>query len=107
MINKDGSFTYSIVLEIDRNAQKGISVFPNPVTNHTIILSLAGEPAGTYLITLYATNGTRVTNYSISYDGSGALTTLALNQTLPTGLYYLEITGPQNTKQTAGIWILK
>jgi hypothetical protein len=107
MINKDGSFTYSLVLEIDRNAPKGISVFPNPVTNHTIILSLAGEPAGTYLITLYATNGGRVASYSIPYDGGGAVTTLVLNQHLPAGLYYLEITGPQNTKQSAGIWVLQ
>jgi Secretion system C-terminal sorting domain len=94
MINLDGVFTFSYIVEINMNAKEGITVYPNPVTGHVIMLQMYGQPKGMYSINLFSINGETVMNSTIMHDGNDAVLTLNLNRNLASGCYYLKISGP-------------
>jgi len=97
MINLDGVFTFSYIVEINMNAKEGITVYPNPVTGHVIMLKMYGQPKGLYGINLFNINGETVMNSTIIHDGNDAVLTLNLNRNLASGCYYLKIIGPENS----------
>lgn len=105
MIDIDHVFKYSSVVKITMNAKKGISVYPNPVTGHTLMLQMYGQVKGDHIINMYNTDGKKVTTNRIIHNGNDAVRSVALDKNLPTGVYYLEINDPGKNKETLKILI--
>lgn len=105
MVDIDHVFKYSAVVKIDMNARKSISVYPNPVTGHILLLQMYGQLTGDHIINMYNTNGEKVTTSRIIHDGNDAVRSIALDKNLPNGVYYLEINDPQKNKETLKILI--
>jgi hypothetical protein len=103
MIDIDGDFNYSRVIKIDRNGKKGISVYPNPVTDHRLMLTLNGQPKGDYVLSLYNLNGEQVMRMSIVHDGNDGVRNIYVNKDLPGGAYYLALTDANKNNQTIKI----
>jgi len=105
MIDIDRVFRYSAIVRITMNAKKGISVYPNPVTGHTLMLQMYGQLKGNHFINLYNTQGEKVTENRIIHDGNDAVRSIGLDKNLPTGVYYLELNDPGKNKETLKIFI--
>ena len=105
MIDIDHVFKYSSIVKISMDAKKSISVYPNPVTGHTLMLQMYGQPKGSHFISLYNTNGEKVTTSRIIHDGNDAVRSVALDKNLPTGVYYLEINDAAKNRETLKILI--
>jgi len=73
MVDKDGVYKYSNIARVDLSTRKGISVYPNPVANHTIQLQMAGQPGGNYSLYLYNTNGEKLMSSSLIHDGNSTV----------------------------------
>ncbi|MEP6673888.1 MAG: hypothetical protein ABJA78_01990 [Ferruginibacter sp.] len=98
MIDIDGAFKYSIIVKIDMNAKKSISVYPNPIIDGKIMLQMYGQLKGQYIINLYSMTGTKMMNSKITSDGNDAVKSINLDKDLPCAVYYLEITDPAKNK---------
>lgn len=105
MIDNDGSFKYSMIVKIDRNAGKSISVYPNPVTGNKIVLQMYGQIKGEYMINLYKITGEKIMSSKIIHSGNDEIRSINLNSNLPKEFYYLEITDPQKNKTTVKLLI--
>lgn len=96
-IDKDGSESTSMIRSIVMNKERGLSLFPNPVSNRFQI------------VTSNAQNITEATLISITGKKTKLSTTGQLSEFdishLPAGIYHLTVT--QNDGQTATLRILK
>lgn len=95
----DGSFTYSAIRKIDLSMDKGISIFPNPVVDHKLQISLNNQDEGSYTLNIYGINGQKVMSSVIIHDGKNALKTIDLGLE-HSGMLYIEIVRPDNTKES-------
>ncbi len=105
MIDRDGLFKYSIIVKIDVDTKRSLLVYPNPITDHTILLQMIGQLKGDHLIYLYNINGEKLMSTRITHDGGDAIKRIRLNQYLQNGIYYLEINDPEKNKKTIKIFI--
>ncbi len=105
MIDYNGAFKYSIIVKIDRNAGKSISVYPNPVTGQKIQLQMYGQGKGEYIINLFKINGEKVMSNRMSHSGNDVVRSIDLTKNLPAGIYYLEITDPEKNKATFKLFV--
>jgi hypothetical protein len=101
----DAAFKYSNVSTVDISNKKSILVYPNPVTNNTILLGMYGQTSGEYVINLYNINGAKIFNSQVMIDGTDGVRSINLNKKFPTGVYYLEIVGPDRKLSTFKIII--
>lgn len=104
MFDINGTFNYSPILRISMNKNKGITIYPNPSANHLLILQMYGQVRGMYLLDLYNSNGIRVMSSKIFHDENDATRTIAVDNNLATGYYFLKITAP--TKKTETVKLL-
>jgi hypothetical protein len=91
-VDNDGSYRYSAVITLLQKNGKGITVSPNPVQDHAMVWLGAPDPV---TLRLFNANGQLVrqqqTNGQWQYR---------LNMTgLPSGKYFLQISGGKQTKQ--------
>jgi hypothetical protein len=101
MIDQDGVFTYSNIIEIDINPDNNeISIYPNPVTGNSLNLLMNGQPKGEYVVGIYNNIGERVMISTIIHDGSNSVKTIPLNRLPQPGTYYMEVIGPGNKSKT-------
>ncbi|MEO8406311.1 MAG: T9SS type A sorting domain-containing protein, partial [Chitinophagaceae bacterium] len=105
MIDIDGKIKYSIVIKVDMNARKSLSVYPNPVTGHVMSLQMYGQRKGDYIANLYNIHGGKVMSTRLSHDGNNSVRSINLEAKLPAGIYYLEIINPGMEKTTLKIII--
>jgi len=98
----NGVITYSPVMKI-YNPITGVSiasmsVAPNPVLNREIQLHFFNEPGGNYLLRLINTWGQTVFKAHINFKGGTGVESLP-DKVVPKGIYQLEITKPNKSKQ--------
>ena len=105
MQDVDHKHKYSPIVKIHRNADKGISVYPNPVTGNTIMLQMYGQSKGVHTITLYNNNAEKLMTCSIIHTGNDAVRSVALDNNLPNGVYYLELSDHGKNRQTLKILV--
>jgi uncharacterized delta-60 repeat protein len=92
IIDADGNADHSKVVSIKTgDAQKSITVFPNPVTDKSIIVQLNNLPQGTYNIELYNSIGQSVYKNNIVYSGGSLSETIKLPESIPVGLYQFHV----------------
>ena len=87
-----GSVTYSSVVKVLGQTKVGVTVYPNPVTNHTLNLQIAGIDAGKYAINIYSISGQRVSTTSINVAGGSLSQSVVLPSAVKAGTYQLELT---------------
>ena len=88
----NGGYGYSNIAAIDLSGnQKGIAIYPNPVTGNTIYFQLNQIEKGNYNLRLTDIQGKNIFNRIISHGGGSSVQTLALNKLLLKGTYMLSI----------------
>lgn len=97
----DGKRKYSEVLKVlNEKGNIGVTLYPNPVTNHTFHIQLDNQPSGVYEIRLLSNTGQLVFVKKIQHPGGNINQTVETNQSLKKGVYQLEVITPSNTKKT-------
>jgi len=88
-----GSVLYSAVAKVLRQTgNTGITVFPNPVTNHSLTLQIDGIETGKYAINIYSITGQKVSTTSINITSGSLFQPLTLPGSIKAGIYQLELT---------------
>ena len=92
IIDAGGKVEYSKIVSIKTgDAQKSITVFPNPITDKTIILQLNNMHQGIFKIELYNSMGQAVYKNNIVYSGGSLTETIKLPENIAEGLYHLHV----------------
>jgi Ice-binding-like/Secretion system C-terminal sorting domain len=100
MIDIDSRFKYSAILKINTNGKKNISIYPNPVADHVIILQMYGQHKGRHFINIYNANGIKVMSSGIIQNENDGVRTIALDKNLQAGIYYLQLTDEGKNKES-------
>lgn len=102
-IGKDGTVFYSKIIKVNYNdAAVGFTVYPNPTTDGKIGVSLTNAPKGQYAFKVLNNLGQLLQTKNINHAGGSSLISL---QTLTAkGVYHVEITKPDKTKETIKIF---
>ncbi len=96
-IGADGTHQYSQIVKLNSDKVSGtVSIYPNPVRNNSIHLRLNGIREGRWQVKLLNDAGQPVYRTSLQVNGINALHTLSPAETLPPGVYRLELKGPGN-----------
>ncbi len=94
-VNADGTYFYSSIVSIRlEGAKERISVYPNPAYGYNFNLQLSSVQAGKYRVTLHNTNGQPVYRQQVTHTGSASAHILQLNKSLPKGMYWIKVEGP-------------
>ena len=96
-IKSDGSILYSSITKIViGDVKASVSLYPNPVVNRQANLMMNNINEGSYIISLYNTNGQQLMNQSIKHPGGTANILIQLPGSISAGMYQLRLTGNNN-----------
>ncbi len=82
-----------------------ITVYPNPIKDGMIGLSMNNQPAGYYEVKLYSSTSQLVINKRINYTGGNQRLVIPAGQSLAKGVYSLQLLLPDNRKQVFKIMV--
>ena len=99
IIETNGQIKYSTIVKvaIDKTAG-GITIYPNPVKNNTIILQFNNQKAGAYQIQLINNTGQVMYKNTIQNNGGSSTGSINLPARLAAGIYQLEIISPDKNR---------
>lgn len=101
MIGTGGEVKYSAIVKVQlQQAGEAIGAYPNPVIGTSFSLQLQNKPQGTYTALLYNVTGQVLVSKTIQHTGGSATETVAVDEKLPNGSYYLSV---KNTNGEAQI----
>ncbi len=101
----DQKYSYSTIVALENNIiQNGISIFPNPVTDHFTV-DFTGVP-GNYKVVLMTLNNQVISQQTIT-KGIGSKIVMKRNKNLSSGLYLIRIIDTNNNKETTHKIIFK
>ncbi len=96
----DGAAIYSAVVRLQPGHETGgIRVYPNPVVQRNIQVQLTGMPQGNWQARLLNDAGQPLLISRFQLSGTAALHSLKAPESLPAGIYHLELTGPDQQLQ--------
>jgi hypothetical protein len=96
-----GKNVYSKVVKTEIiNSRATIEVNPNSIIGNKIKLQMNQQPKGIYSIQLKSNNGQLLVTKQLNYTGGTGTEIINLQQRLSTGIYLLEIIGPDKIIQT-------
>jgi hypothetical protein len=99
IMETNGQNTVSQIAQIYIPAAKvSISVAPNPVANGSLELHFNNEPGGHYFLRLLNTAGQTVFSHLINFKGGTGIESIS-KISFPKGIYQLEITKPDKSRQ--------
>ena len=88
----DGNDQYSDVVKLmPVKAEKGITVYPNPITGRNIQLRFTDQAAGEYYVFLFNQLGQPVFNTRIKLNKGETVKTILLDKEILAGTYQLSI----------------
>lgn len=92
-IEKSGAFIYSNIVTINtnKNAVAGCSIYPNPLRNSTLNISLNEPTANKYSVLVTDMAGKAVYTTSINHAGGISIYNLSLPTTLTKGMYVVKL----------------
>lgn len=89
-----GKIVYSKVMNVNlSNTQRGLTLYPNPVSDHVITIGLAGIKRGQYNLRIVNLAGADIYKQIITSLGNTITQTLDLPPSLKSGLYNIIVTG--------------
>ena len=91
-IDIDGKFSYSSIMRVnlDKNV-KGITVYPNPVTNGYVSFQSADLAKGNYSVKLFTAAGQQVYSQRFSHNGGAINETIQLPNGAKSGMYSIQL----------------
>lgn len=91
---------FSIVFSkpVVANPKSSIVIYPNPVYNGNVALQFNNMPKGIYIVKLLNALGQIIINKQINYAGGSGAQNISVNKIK--GTYLIEVTKPDNSKQT-------
>lgn len=104
-VDVSGATQVSAVVKVQMNKQGAVSVYPNPVKGASMQVQLSNQPAGTYQVKLVNLQGQVVLVESISHSGGNAAIRVAVPTQITNGIYQVEITGSDATKNTQSLLV--
>src|SRR5436190_5949525 len=88
----DGKSAYSIIVRVNRNKTiKGLSLYPNPVVNGTVLLQGSDLGRGNYKINIFGANGQEIYKQQIIHNGGTISHTIELPPTISKGVYIFSV----------------
>ncbi len=91
-IDADGKFAYSSIVRVnlDKNV-KGITVYPNPVTNGYVSFQSADLAKGNYTVKLFTATGQQVYSQRFAHSGGAINQTIQLPNGTKSGMYSIQL----------------
>ncbi len=106
-VSNRGQAAYSSIVKITASkGHTGFTVYPNPVTDGQIRVKMGNQPEGRYQLQLLNSLGQVFCRQQVQHSGGTATIQLQPQQTLLSGHYQLEITGPDGAKTLIKILLL-
>lgn len=103
-ISTRGQVFNSSVVKIDAvNASQGITIFPNPVANHTLNIGFLNRKFGDYQVAVYTTNGELLQKQTITVLEQTATKNIKLNTTIAPGNYIISIKNDKEKQEIISI----
>ncbi|MFM2358094.1 MAG: hypothetical protein RLY16_86 [Bacteroidota bacterium] len=107
MVDLDGSFKFSAIVKVNATSiEAPISIYPNPVVNHTMQINMPAQAAGKYQVQVYNLNGEKISSSVINHQGGVSVYPVSVNQSVPAGMYKVEISNQEGRQQVINISIL-
>jgi hypothetical protein len=105
-VSNNGEINYSNTVNVKiEKKQAAITIYPNPVTNHSIGLQLAGMQKGNYQLRLLNTMGQVVFTHTLLHNGINGAQIIKLGKSIPGGYYSLEFVNPGGDKTVTAVYI--
>ncbi|MEP7107660.1 MAG: T9SS type A sorting domain-containing protein [Ferruginibacter sp.] len=99
--DRSGEVKFSSIVKVTMgksNNTGSFSIYPNPVTGNVINLRMNNQPAGKYQVKLININGQSIFVKSVQSNGGNSTESLIAGSKLLPGVYQLEITGQDNSR---------
>jgi len=104
-IGNNGTTSYSRIVKVTLGKiSGGFVVYPNPVTDNVISLQISNVAKGIYNTRLLNDAGQLISKNNLTYVGGNSNQSIVTNSNLISGVYQLQITGPD--KKTTTIKVL-
>jgi hypothetical protein len=105
-VDKNGKFSYSNIISIKTNDKNIaiIDVYPNPVINKELNISLSNLQIGSYFLTITNAIGQMVLSKLVAIRNANEINKIAIENNFIAGTYFIKITG-NNTDLTKQIII--
>ena len=88
----DGKSSFSQVIRVNRDKTiKGLSLYPNPVSNGIVLLQGSDLRRGNYKINIFGANGQEIFRQQISHNGGTISQSIELPVTISKGVYMLSM----------------
>lgn len=104
-VDISGTTQVSAVVKVQMNKQGAISVYPNPVRGNSMQVQLSNQPAGTYQVKLVNLQGQAVLLQSVNHSGGNAAISISVPGQITNGIYQVEITGADASKNTQSLLV--
>lgn len=102
----DGKITFSKIMKIAGiNTNATISVYPNPAKASNIQVKFSGQKKGAYRISVISGFGSIVHSQTEILTDNPAQIKLNNRQSLPHGIYRIEVSGPEGYRHTLNLLI--
>ena len=99
-VGNGADIKYSEVVSVNMyGGTQQIVVYPNPVKDGIITLSLIREPKAIYQVKLLTSTGQTVLTRQINHPGGSQKVTIDFGQNLAKGFYAIEVYGPKMKKR--------
>lgn len=95
VFDKDGQFSESAILPLKFDLQStGLILFPNPTVNREFNITLFLAKAEQVTVKIVSLDGRVLQNETVSWAQGKTTKTIALNQSIPAGIYLININSP-------------
>lgn len=95
-----GDVKYSSIVKVKMGkGEPAITVYPNPVVNHTVSVEFANMDKGLYTVRLVNAIGQVLMSKQINHAGGNATQTMVLDNAVTKGSYQLEVIKTDGSKQ--------
>ncbi len=94
----DGKAAYSPTLKVSVPGNSGFTIYPNPATSANMNLQYINQPSGLYKLRLINSFGQTFFSKEIQYAGGSSIEKIQPLQSIPPGVYQLEIKSPDGSR---------
>jgi hypothetical protein len=103
-IDNDGKISYSDIMKVYvAKSNQSISIYPNPATGNHLNVQLVNQEPGLYEMRLLNSFGQNFMTKSFQYSGGTNTQNIKPAQSIPKGIYQLEIKTPCGNKKVISV----
>ncbi len=99
----EGKVAYSETVKVYVTRNPGFTIYPNPATSANMNLQFINKPAGHYKVRLINSFGQTFFSKDIQYIGGSSIEKIQPAQSVPPGVYQLEIKSPDESRTVISV----